>query len=133
LSETKPTFRFGIPEGDGVAARVRQRLDDRIARGLVTPQEIERVAALRLRLFRADGFAAEALRGCAINWEANRLPPITSHRAIVGAFLVPVKKALRRIFRHQYDTFLDRQATFNWNLMLVLREVIDELDRLKKP
>ncbi len=133
LSETRPTFRAAPPIGDDVARRVRERLADRIARGIVQAEELERISAIRLRLVTSDGLAAEALRGCATHWEVNRLPPITSHRPLLGALLVPFKKALRRVFRYQYETFLDRQTTFNWNVMLVLRDVIDELERREKP
>ena len=44
---------------------------------------------------------------------------------MIGPVLVAVKRAVRRVLRYQTEVQLSRQRDFNWNLLLVLRELLE--------
>lgn len=124
--EGERIFVLPIPGGEDVARRVRERVDDRLARGIFDAREIERVASVPLRTFAGDDEAAsEFFRRCCVTWEVDRPAPITSHRPIVGIVLVALKRLARRALRFQMEVPLSRQRDFNWNLLLVLRELLE--------
>jgi hypothetical protein len=107
-----------------IAEEVEARLRSRLESGAVTAAEIERLRGAALRTF-ADGASSEAFRQCCIAWDVERPAPITSHRPIVGPFIVAAKKLVRRALHFQNQAFLARQREFNWNLLLVLRDLLD--------
>ncbi len=121
----RPTFRITGPEGERAAAKVRERLADRRARGILDDSEVERVAAAALRTFDGDDVTAEIFRRCCVTWEVDRPPQLTSHRPVVGAVIVAVKRVVRRMLRFQTEAQLSRQRDFNWNLLLLLREILE--------
>jgi hypothetical protein len=124
--ETDRIFVLPIPGGEEVARRVRERVADRLARGIFDAQEIDRVESAPLRTFAGDDEAAsEFFRRCCVTWEVDQPGPITSHRPIVGPVLVAVKRLVRRALRFQTEVPLSRQRDFNWNLLLVLRELLE--------
>jgi hypothetical protein len=53
--------------------------------------------------------------------------PLQSHRPIVGAALVALKRVVARVLRFQLEVPLARQAEFNRNLLVVLQELFDRL------
>jgi len=122
---TAPSFRIAGAAGKKAAESVRERLADRFARGILDREEVERVSALRLHTFDGDESASEIFRRCCVTWEVDRAVPITSHRPVIGPVLVALKRAVRRALRFQTEAQLSRQRDFNWNLLLVLRELLE--------
>ena len=130
MSEPAPSFRITGEQGRGAWARVQERLADRRARGIVQPEEVERVSRETLHTFEGADRASEIFRRCCVTWEVDRLIPITSHRPGIGPVLVAVKRVVRRMLRFQLEPHLSRQRDFNWNLLLLLREL---LERERRP
>jgi hypothetical protein len=125
MAEPSPSFRIAGEKGRQAVERVGARLADRMARGILDREEVERVSARRLHTFDGDEMASEIFRRCCVTWEVDRAMPITSHRALIGPALVAVKRVLRRALRFQTEAQLSRQRDFNWNLLLVLRELLE--------
>jgi len=125
MAETTPSFRIAGEQGGRAFERVRARLADRVARSVLDPQEVERVSAMRLHTFVGDDAASEIFRRCCVTWEVDRPARITSHRAVIGPLLVALKRAVRRMLRFQTEAPLSRQRDFNWNLLLLLRELLE--------
>ena len=48
---------------------------------------------------------------------------------MVGAAIVAVKRLVRRMLRFQTEAQLSRQRDFNWNLLLLLREILERGER----
>jgi hypothetical protein len=130
MGEPSPSFRISGEKGGEAWARVQSRLADRVARGILRRDEIERVSRATLHTFDGGDAASEIFRRCCVTWEVDRVAPITSHRRYVGPVLVAVKRGLRRLLRFQTEPHLSRQRDFNWNLLLVLREL---LERERRP
>jgi hypothetical protein len=120
-----PNFRIAGEIGGAVAETVRARLAERLARGILDPDEIARVSTMPLRTFAGDDRASEVFRRCCVTWEVDRVPALTSHRPLVGPLLVAVKRVARRLLRFQTEAQFSRQRDFNWNLLLVLRELLE--------
>ena len=80
---------------------------------------------MALRTFTGDDAASEIFRRCCVTWEVDRLPALSSHRPLVGPLLVAVKRVARRLLRFQTEAQFSRQRDFNWNLLLVLRELLE--------
>jgi len=125
MSEPSPSFRIAGEQGRRAIEQVRARLADRTARGILDREEIERVSATRLHTFDGDETTSEIFRRCCVTWEVDRVPPITSHRAVIGPVLVALKRAVRRALRFQTEAQFSRQRDFNWNLLLVLRALLE--------
>jgi len=121
-----PTFRIAGSAGAGAVESVRARVADRLARGIYDAEEIARVKAASLHTFTGDDTTAEIFRRCCVTWEVDRPPKITSHRAWIGAPLVAMKRVVRRLLRFQTEAQLSRQRDFNWNLLLLLREILEK-------
>jgi hypothetical protein len=124
-AERERSFRITGETGRAAAERVEARLADRYARGILDPAEVERVSEMKLRTFDGEDAASEIFRRCCVTWEVDREPPITSHRAGVGPLLVALKTVVRRLLRFQTEAQLNRQREFNWNLLLVVRELLE--------
>lgn len=122
-------FRLAVTGSPPVCESVRVRLAERKARGILDPEEIARVSQTKLHAFRGEGVASEAFRQCCITWEADRPAPLSSHRPIVGKVIIAVKKALRRSLRFLNEPFLARQRDFNWNLLVVVRNLLERIER----
>jgi hypothetical protein len=119
------SFRIVGEIGREAEETVRARLAERYARGVIDRDEVARVAALRLHTFAGSDAASEVFRRCCVTWEVDREAPITSHRPVIGPLLVAVKSLVRRVLRFQTEAQLSRQRDFNWNLLLVLRELLE--------
>lgn len=122
-------FRIATTASRAVAERVRARVSERLARGILAPDEVERLAAMRLRTVSGDGAVSEAFRRCCIVWQVDRAGPITSHRPMAGALIVAAKKVVGRALRFQNEAFLARQREFNWNLLVVMRDLLERVER----
>ena len=123
--ERGPTFRIAGTIGDAVTETVRARLAERLARGVLDRDEIARVSTMTLRTFARDDAASEIFRRCCVTWEVDRVPALSSHRPLVGPLLVALKRVARRVLRFQTEAQFSRQRDFNWNLLLVLRELLE--------
>jgi hypothetical protein len=119
------TFRIAGDIGREAEETVRKRLAERYERGVVDRDEVARVTAMRLHTFDGDEAASEIFRCCCVTWDVDRETPITSHRAVIGPVLVAVKRLVRRLLRFLTEAQLSRQRDFNWNLLLVLRELLE--------
>lgn len=120
-----PSFRIAGEAGRRAVEKVHARLSDRLARGILDRAEIARVAATPLRTFAGDETASEFFRRCCVTWEVDRVPPISSHRPVIGVPLVAGKRLVQRCLRFLTEKQLSRQRDFNWNLLLVLRELLE--------
>ena len=120
-----PSFRIAGEIGRGVVEKVRARLADRLARGILDRDEIARVSTMPLRTFGGGDVASEIFRRCCVTWEVDRVPALTSHRPLIGPLLVAIKRVARRLLRFQTEAQFSRQRDFNWNLLLVLRELLE--------
>jgi hypothetical protein len=127
--DREPAFEIGGDVGRAAADKVRERVADRISRGILDEEEIARVSSLRLHTFGGDDRASEIFRRCCVTWEVDREAPITSHRPLVGPLLVAAKTLFRRALRFHTEAQLSRQRDFNWNLLLVLREILEREGR----
>lgn len=123
-SAAEPWLRPNARIDRAVAERVEARLAERIARGVILPDEVERVGGATLRIL-SSATESEAFRNCCVNWELDGDESITSHRRFVGPILVAVKTVVRRALRFQYEGFVAQQRAFNWNLLLVVRELLE--------
>ena len=123
--DSPPTFRIAGEAGRRAAEKARARLADRLERGILDRAEIDRVTATPLRTFAGEETASEFFRRCCVTWEIDRVPPISSHRRWVGVPLVAAKRLVQRCLRFLTEKQLSRQRDFNWNLLLVLRELLE--------
>jgi hypothetical protein len=121
----QPSFRIAGEAGREAVEKVRARLAERVARGILDHAEIARVTAAPLRTFVGDETTSEFFRRCCVTWEVDRVPPITSHRGLVGVPLVAGKRLLRWCLRFLNEQQLSRQRDFNWNLLLAVRELLE--------
>jgi hypothetical protein len=122
-------FRIATASGRPVAEQVRARLVDRLARGVILPEEVSRISQMKLHTLSATGIASEAFRKSCVSWEIDRPPPVTSHRPLLGPWIVAAKKILRRVVRWPLQPFLARQRDFNRSLLVVLRDLLERLER----
>ena len=126
----------GEDAGESIAAKARERLEGRIAAGVVDRAEIDRVSAARARLFDPDGVASEAFRRACVSWRIDAPVTLRSHRPWIGGLLVAIKRLVGRLLRFHTEVPLARQAEFNRNLLVVLHELADRLpprDQVKRP
>ena len=90
MAEPSPSFRIAGEQGRQALERVRARLADRMARGILEREEVERVSARRLHTFAGDEAATEIFRRCCVTWEVDRarfpngLQEITDHARARG-------------------------------------------------
>jgi len=119
------TFRIAGEIGLEAEETVRKRLAERYERAVIDRDEVARVAAMRLHTFEGSEAASEIFRRCCVTWEVDRETTITSHRPVIGPVLVAVKRLARRLLRFLTEAQLSRQRDFNWNLLLVLRELLE--------
>jgi hypothetical protein len=125
MKASASSFRIVGEIGREAEEIVRARLAQRYARGVIDQDEVARVTAMRLHTFEGNEAASEVFRRCCVTWQVDREVPITSHRPVVGPLLVAVKRFVRRLMRFQTEAQLSRQRDFNWNLLLVLRELLE--------
>lgn len=119
----------GFAGAEALAAEARARLERRLADGSITEIELERVSALVARTFAGRGAASEAFRRCCIAWEVDRDREIRSHRPVVGAAIVAVKRLVARALRFQTQDALAQQREFNRNLLVVLADLVERVER----
>ena len=117
----------GEEPGGGVAGQARERLERRIAAGVLDRGDVDRVSAARVRLFDPGGIASEAFRRACLSWQIDAPVTLRSHRPWIGGLLIAAKRLLARLLRFHVEVPLARQAEFNRNLLVVLHELVDRL------
>lgn len=100
------------------------------------PAHLARVDGYALRIPLEQGPEDEALfdayRRMLRLWNVAEVPPIASHRRVVGPVLVAAKKLTRRILAFELDPFFERQASFNRAVLDLIRVLIADLGRLRR-
>lgn len=70
-----------------------------------------------------DKITLEKLRTLAVCWDIDKkFTPISSHRKILGPFIVGIKKLLFPIFRSFFKNSLEAQRHFNGTVLSLLME-----------
>lgn len=118
----------------GLEEKVKERVSERLEKGIYNLEEIENVSKRRLDIFfdveETDSFRIfHYLYG---NWDITREFPITSHRPFIGPFIVFTKKIIRFLVRLYTKAIFKKQAAFNRDLILLNKEILKELKDLRK-
>lgn len=127
----------GTPPVDVVAImkEIRQSIQDKRARGVYTDEEVESLAAMRLRSWaegaRIDDKLLERLLGESHDWNIHTDYLIRTTRTGLSArLLILVKKIVRPFVRLYTDHLLNRQAQINLYFAHLLHDNIRETARL---
>lgn len=118
----------------GLEEKIKERVSEKIEKGVYNPEEIGNVSKIKLNIFldveEADSFRVfHYLYG---NWDLTREFPIISHRPFIGSFIVLVKKIVRFLVRLYTKPIFKKQAGFNRDLILLNKEILKELRDLRK-
>ncbi len=115
-------------------ARAKERVDGRLAAGVYTRDQVERVSGLALVLKEKRDFGIDVDEGVAwlhANWDPTRSVEITSHRPLVGKVVVPAKKLMWRLLRPLAKLMLLKQTEFNGHATHLLTVALNDLrDRM---
>lgn len=119
-----------------IMKEIRQSIQDKRARGIYTDEEVEALAAVRLRAYaegaRIDDQLLERLLGESHDWNIHTDYLIRTTRTGLSArLLVLAKKAVRPFVRLYTDHLLNRQAQINLYLAHLLHDNIRETARLQ--
>jgi O-antigen chain-terminating methyltransferase len=114
--------------------RARERVAGRLADGVYTREEIERVSGLALVLKEKRDFGLDVDEGVAwlhANWDPTRSVEISSHRRLAGKVIVPAKRLLWRLLRPLARLMLLKQTEFNAHATHLLTVALNDLrDRM---
>ena len=128
----------GAPAVDVVAImkEIRQSIQDKRARGVYTDEEVEALAAVRLRAYaegaRIDDKLLERLLGESHDWNIHTDYLIRTTRTGLSArLLILAKKMVRPFVRLYTDHLLNRQAQINLYFAHLLHDTIRETSRLQ--
>jgi O-antigen chain-terminating methyltransferase len=130
---------FSINTEDIDVAKIMKQIQERVLEkkkaGVYTDEEIREVSELKNQISPQQGGSygelALHLRRLHHNWEvANSAALITSHRKILGPFIVALKKIGFRIFRFIAHPFVIRQTEFNAASVRFASVLMEELSRL---
>jgi hypothetical protein len=119
-----------------IMKEIREAIQDKRARGIYTDEEVESLAALRLRAFaeeaRIDDKLLERLLGESHEWNIHTDYLIRTTRTGLSAkALILAKKAVRPFVRLYTDHLLNRQAQLNLYFAHLLHNNIRETARLQ--
>jgi hypothetical protein len=119
-----------------IMKEIREAIQDKRARGIYTDEEVESLAALRLRAFaeqaRIDDKLLERLLGESHDWNIHTDYLIRTTRTGLSArALILVKKLVRPFVRLYTDHLLNRQAQLNLYFAHLLHNNIRETARLQ--
>ena len=120
----------------GIMKEIRQSIQDKRARGIYTDEEVEALAAMRLRAYaegaRIDDKLLERLLGESHDWNIHTDYLIRTTRTGLSArLLILAKKMVRPFVRLYTDHLLNRQAQINLYLAHLLHDNIRENARLQ--
>jgi hypothetical protein len=118
-----------------IMKEIRQSIQDKRARGIYTDEEVEALAAVRLRAYaegaRIDDKLLERLLGESHDWNIHPDYLIRTTRTGLSArLLVLAKKVVRPFVRLYTDHLLNRQAQINLYVAHLLHDNIRETARL---
>ena len=129
------------PEGSPVDVvrimkEIRESIQKKREQGLYTDEEVDSLAAMRLRAFgeeaRIDGKLLERLLGPSHDWNISSDYLIrTTRRGLGGRALILGKKLVRPFVRLYTDHVLNRQAQINLYFAHLLHNNIRETARLQ--
>ncbi|HEY6001078.1 MAG TPA: class I SAM-dependent methyltransferase [bacterium] len=123
--ENAPTAPAGAgrPDVDALMERVRAGVADKLARGVWTKEELDRVARLELRVRERVDFGPDPTEDLALlhtHWDPLGPPRFSSHRGAVGRLIVRAKGLLYKLVRPFATVALQRQTDFNSAVMRLL-------------
>lgn len=110
------TAETGPPDVDALMARVRAGVEEKVAAGIYTREELARIEKLALEIQQGTAFGPETKGQIARlrdNWDPLLPYPFTSHRAGVGRLIAGAKRAVQPALRPLASVMLSRQADFN--------------------
>ncbi len=119
-----------------IMKEIREAIQDKRARGIYTDEEVESLAALRLRSFaeqaRIDDKLLERLLGESHDWNIHTDYLIrTTRTGLAARALIFIKKLVRPFVRLYTDHLLNRQAQLNLYFAHLLHNNIRETARLQ--
>ncbi|HWR97931.1 MAG TPA: class I SAM-dependent methyltransferase [Candidatus Methanoperedens sp.] len=104
------------PDVDALMERVRAGVADKLARGVWTQEELDRIARMELEIRPRVDFGPEPTDDLArlhALWSPSGPYRFTSHRGRVGRVIVAVKGLLHRLFSPVAAVVLARQTEYN--------------------
>ena len=134
---TEPSDPDGPPvDVVRIMKEIRESIQKKREQGLYTDEEVESLAALRLRAYgeeaRIDGKLLERLLGPTHDWNISVDYLIrTTRPGLFGRALILAKKAVRPFVRLYTDHVLNRQAQVNLYFAHLLHNNVRETARLQ--
>jgi O-antigen chain-terminating methyltransferase len=116
MTEDKKKKNEGSVDVEELMKGIRSTVDRKIREGFYTAEEIGAVRRMELSLEERRDFGIDKdehvsyLHG---NWDPNGPAAITSHRPLLGKFLVPFKQLVRKLMKPISSLILLKQAEFN--------------------
>lgn len=104
------------PDVDALMERVRAGVADKLARGVWTQEELDRIARMELEVRERVDFGpdpSEDLARLHALWDPLGPPSFSSHRGGVGRLIVFAKKILYRLAKPFATVSLQRQTDYN--------------------
>lgn len=118
----------------GLEEKIKERVSEKLEKEVYNPDEVDNVSKRKLDIFLdvAEDFRFKTFHYLYGNWDITREFQITSHRPIIGPFIVLVKNSVRFLVRLYTKSIFKKQAGFNRDLILLNREILKELKELRK-
>lgn len=122
---------FGNNNTAQLSKKLEESFNNRIASAGIIQRDIEYVAKLRRDLcpngLNVDSERLELLRRLCQNWDLELKPAkITSHRPLIGPFIVLVKRVLFPILRFLMKETIKQQRDFNIAVIELLSNLADQ-------
>ena len=112
-----------VPDVDALMGLVRERVADKLERGVYTPADLDDVRRLEQDLLERTDFGPAPADDIALlhsSWDPLGAHPFTSHRGAIGTLIVGAKQWLRRLVRPVAAVTLVRQVAFNGAVVRLL-------------
>lgn len=135
--ETEPQKPPGTdrPDADALMERVRAGVAEKIARGVYTAEELERVRRMELSIKERKDFGPDVGEGIAFlhaHWDPLGPHPITSHRpGAAGRLIVGAKIAVRKVLKPFASLVLSRQSEYNGAVARLLTSALHGVQNLE--
>lgn len=114
-----------------IMEQVREKVKNKKELGLYNDEETKMISEMKLRpAHNHDQNVDNYLTFLNQKWDAKGLEPITSHRRILGPFIVFFKKLLRKTLQPFTNAMLLRQTEFNSQLVKLLNRIVPEYEKL---
>lgn len=122
------------PDVDALMERVRAGIADKLARGVYTQEELDRVARIELEIRERADFGPDPADDVArlhASWDPLGAHEFTSHRGGVGRLIVAAKQLVRRVVKPVAAIALVRQAEFNSAVARLLTAAVHGTEMLE--